>query len=121
MAKRKNPLKDLDAFLKQQATSLVNPEKVSAGKEEPQGQTNVATENPKENPTATKEDILAGLHTLASKEGEDFRSSFYNIIRETLENLDHSSAADKMLINTVLYLDDRSNWKDNIQTYWKNR
>ncbi|ELR73533.1 hypothetical protein C900_02618 [Fulvivirga imtechensis AK7] len=120
MAKRKNPLKDLDAFLKQEASSLVNPKKVGTQKEEKNIQP-VAPEPKEEKKAATKEDIISELRMLAGKEGDEFRSSFYNIIRETLEGLDHSSAADKMLINTVLYLNDKSNWKDNIQTYWKNR
>ena len=33
MAKRKNPLKDIDAFLKQESTSFVDPEKISSKKE----------------------------------------------------------------------------------------
>lgn len=117
MAKRKNPLKDLDAFLKKEATSFVNPEKITS---QPKEEASPATEK-KHKTTTSKEEILAELEALARKEGGDFRKSFYNIIRETLEKLDYSTPADKMLINTILYLNDQPNWKDNIQTYWKNR
>lgn len=115
MAKRKNPLKDLDAFLKQEATSFVNPEKIQP--EEKKEATPEATTPRTQQPS--REEILSELQALANREGSSFRHSFYGLIRETLENLDHLTAEDKMLINTVLYLDDKQGWKENIKSYWQ--
>ncbi|GAA0891192.1 hypothetical protein GCM10009122_08710 [Fulvivirga kasyanovii] len=127
MAKRKNPLKDIDAFLKQESTSFVDPEKISPKKEKKAASTkdkaSLASESTstEKGEQVSKEDIIAELHTLASKEGGAFRGSFYSIIRETLESLEHSTAEDKMLINTLLYINDKNNWKKNIKSYWQNK
>ncbi|MTI20005.1 hypothetical protein E1176_03125 [Fulvivirga sp. RKSG066] len=108
MAKRKNPLKDLDDFLKQEATSFVKPD---------------ATEKPAESITSertplTADEIIEAIGQLASKDQETYRKELFLIIKTSLERLDHSSADDKMLINTLLYLQDKNNWKENIKTYW---
>jgi len=109
MAKRKNPLKDLDDFLKQEATSFVKPEK----KEEPEE--SLASEKPG---LATAEDIIEAIGQLANKDQSVYREELFQIIKSSLEKLDHTSADDKMLINTLLYLKDKNNWKENIKTYW---
>lgn len=127
MAKRKNPLKDIDAFLKQESTSFVDPEKISPKKEKKASDKKEQASLPSEDTSkvkgeqVSKDVIIAELHTLAHKEGETFRASFYNIIRETLEGLDYSTAEDKMLINTLLYINDKNNWKENIKSYWQNK
>ncbi|UII29804.1 hypothetical protein LVD17_16005 [Fulvivirga ulvae] len=127
MAKRKNPLKDIDAFLKQESTSFVDPKKISPKKEKIQSDSEDATSLTVEDASKakkeqiSKEDIIAELHTLANKEGDAFRGEFYNIIRETLEGLGYSTAEDKMLINTILYINDKANWKENIKSYWQNK
>ncbi|MBL6448185.1 hypothetical protein JMN32_17835 [Fulvivirga sp. 29W222] len=127
MAKRKNPLKDIDAFLKQESTSFVNPEEIS-----PKKRKKDSDKQEEESPTAkpalkamkeqvSKEDIIAELHALANKEGDTFRPSLYEIIRKALESLEHSTAEDKMLINTLLYINDKANWKENIKNYWQTK
>lgn len=109
MAKRKNPLKDLDAFLKQEATSFVKPEK-----SEPES--SLATEQPG---LASADEIIDAINQLAAKDKETYRNELYRIIKSSLENLDSSTPEDKMLINTILYLRDKSNWKNSIKEYWK--
>lgn len=127
MAKRKNPLKDIDAFLKQESTSFVDPEKISPKKGKKttssEAKASLAAEVPVKasKEQISKEEIISELQALANKEGDAFRASFYNIIRETLEGLNHSTAEDKMLINTLLYISDKSNWKDNIKGYWQSK
>ncbi|MEP2772437.1 MAG: hypothetical protein ABJH05_09825 [Fulvivirga sp.] len=109
MAKRKNPLKDLDAFLKQEATSFVKPEKA-------QPEASLATEQPG---LATADEIIDAINQLAAKDSETYRNELYRIIKSSLENLDASTPEDKMLINTILYLRDKVNWKSNIKKYWE--
>lgn len=111
MAKRKNPLKDLDAFLKQEASSFVKPEK-----KESSPQDSVATEQPA---IATTNEIITAIDQLAKKDQKQFREDFFEIIKSSLEHLDPQSAEDKMLINTILYLKDKDNWKENISSYWE--
>jgi len=113
MAKRKNPLKDLDAFLKQDASSFVKPEKKEPP---PSAQATVATEQPA---FATTDEIITAIDQLAKKDQKQFREDFFEIIKSSLEHLDPQSAEDKMLINTILYLKDKDNWKENISSYWE--
>jgi hypothetical protein len=115
MSKKKNTLKDLDEFLKQQAASLVPPEPVTMPP---------APEPEKHEPAllATPEshaNIKTDLQTLASKEHHTFRKEFYDIIVKTIESYPSTSPEDKMLINTALYLKSGERWKDVIREYWK--
>ena len=118
MSKKKNTLKDLDDFLKQQAAMLVAPEKLS-GK--------VAEPVPDQHPIPVDEEaisvnkILHNLRTLSVQEKSSFRKNLYDIIIQSLEAQEQSLSEDKMLINTVLYLKNGNNWKDAIRAYWKNR
>jgi len=113
MAKRKNPLKDLDAFLKQEASSFVKPEK-----KDDTATTSTVSEKPA---LASSDEIISAIDQLAKKDQGRFREEFYEIIKSSLEHLDPNSSEDKMLINTILYLKDKDNWKVNIQDYWKKR
>lgn len=117
-------MKDIDAFLKQESTSFVNPEKISVQKEKAAADISTVpeqAEKTKDTEHVSKEVIISELQALASEEGDDFRTSFYDIIRATLESLNRSTSEDKMLINTLLYLNDKANWKDNIKTYWQKK
>lgn len=119
MTKRKNPLKDLDAFLKQEASSFVNPERIAAP---PTKTPDVEAVQDQNKPGLEPEqEIVIALQALAEKEGSGFRSSLYAIIRETLEKLEDSTAEDKMLINTLLYLNNKPAWKTDIRNYWSER
>lgn len=106
MAKRKNPLKDLDAFLKQEASTFVKPE-------------NSPQEEVSADALHTKEDIVAAIGQLAAEDPAHYREALFDIIKTAIEQLDHTSSEDKMLINTILYLKDKNNWKENISSYWE--
>ena len=112
MAKRKNPLSDLDAFLKQEASSLVKPEGLK--KEQP-------TANTETQEAPTKEKIVELLVALGESEGANFSDTLYYIIRETFDTLGTHSSEDKMLLNTVLYLKNKPNWKVSLEDYWSNQ
>ena len=117
MSKKKNTLKDLDEFLKQQAATLVTPAPLST------------SDTPKETPIATAavheaispDKILNDLKALSASEGPSFRKQFYDLIIHTVESHKTSSPEDKMLINTALYLKSGSNWKNAIKEYWAGR
>lgn len=109
MAKRKNPLKDLDAFLKQEASSFVKPEPKQPAESITSGHTGMAT----------ADEIIEAIEALAAKDRDTYRKELFEIIKASIEHLDKTSAEDKMLINTILYLKDKNNWKENIKNYWE--
>jgi len=111
MAKRKNPLKDLDAFLKKEASSFVKPEK--------KADTPPSSAASEKAALTSSRDIISAIDQLAKKNQSEFREEFFEIIKSSLEHLDPQSAEDKMLINTILYLKDKENWKENIASYWE--
>jgi hypothetical protein len=118
MSKKKNTLKDLDEFLKQQAATLVPPEKLSDKTETPRevkteiSQAAVAAE-------ISSDKILSDLKQFAKTEGPGFQKKLYDLIIQSLEGHDNKLPEDKMLINTALYLKSGSKWKEAIQNYWK--
>lgn len=122
MSKKKNTLKDLDEFLKQQAATLVSPVQLSEKIEAPEPVKQSAAPSPtvttfsEEVSTST---LLRDLNTLAAKEGSSYRKKFYDLIIQSLENQNQSLPEDKMLINTALYLKSGDNWKDAIRNYWR--
>ncbi|HYC87234.1 MAG TPA: hypothetical protein VEB86_18510 [Chryseosolibacter sp.] len=121
MSKKKNTLKDLDQFLKQQAATLVAPETLKEKKD--LMLTAVITEPAAdpftEDPSADK--ILADLQAIAKAEGEKFPAKFYDLIIKTLEVRTKVTPEDQMLINTALYLKSGPQWKEVIRSYWRNR
>ncbi len=153
-AKKKNTLKDLDAFLKQEASSLVSPEKVekktveegtSASAEENEssaasmvtepsdrmGRKSETVQKPtkpdeleeelSETPIETTQEIIVkALLRLHEETGDKFREELYKLLKTTLEQLPESTAADKMMINTVLFLRHREDWEEVIRSYWEN-
>ncbi|MBL0745906.1 hypothetical protein [Chryseolinea lacunae] len=131
MSKKKNTLKDLDEFLKQQAATLVSPtplrEKIEettppAPRPEPVATAPVQHAPETSAPVATEvtsATILEDLKTLSDKEGVFFRQKFYDLIIQSLESQKKSLPEDKMLINTALYLKSGSLWKEAIRDYWK--
>jgi hypothetical protein len=135
MSKKKNTLKDLDDFLKQQAATLVSPAKLSeqietppppAAEAAPVVSPQVTTPPVVEPAPAVVEEvttakILEAIKTLAQKEGTTVHYKLYDVILQAAETKVISSAEDKMLINTVLFLKSGDNWKDVIRDYWKNR
>jgi hypothetical protein len=123
MSKKKNTLKDLDEFLKQQAATLVPPKPLSEKVEEPLPE---ESEEPVIQKTvATREvsleKILEDLETLSQKEGTTFRKKIYDLILQAADSAQQSLPEDKMLINTVLYLSNGTRWKDAVREYWRKK
>lgn len=105
MSRNKNPLKDLDLFLRQQASSLVTPTPLSE---------RIAQESevPQEHP---REDLVQQLIKLAETDRQQF-----------LDTVIEAAAASKLpentlLINTALYLKHPQNWKEAVLNYWKSK
>lgn len=121
MSKKKNTLKDLDEFLKQQAATLVSPVQLSEKIEvpEPVRQAPIAVAAPTVTEEISTSTLLRDLNALADKEGSSYRKKFYDLIIQSLENQNQSLPEDKMLINTALYLKNGDNWKDAIRNYWR--
>ncbi|RAV98277.1 hypothetical protein [Pseudochryseolinea flava] len=139
MSKKKNTLKDLDEFLKQQAATIVPPTPLSekVEKQKPTSEQEKPVIEPKEvvaeiteaaaasvakQPTQelSLEKILEDLETLAQKEGTSFRKKVYDLVLQAADSEEGvSQAEDKVLINTILYLKNGSRWKDAIRDYWR--
>ena len=121
MSKKKNTLKDLDEFLKQQAATLVAPARLSekVKEDKPEVREIVSAASPDEIISAGK--ILHDLQWLAKNEKGAFRKNLYDLIIQTVEGQDQSLPEDKMLINTALYLKSGERWREVIREYWKNK
>jgi hypothetical protein len=142
MSKKKNTLKDLDECLKQQAATLVTPSPLSGQlppeRPAPAAPAPVVAEPAVVAPPApvaaapqvqqpvvqevTAESIAQALQTLYRREGGlAYRQKLYDIILNATEAPGHALPEDKMLINTVLYLNSGDQWKETIRTYWRNK
>lgn len=115
MSKKKNTLKDLDEFLRQQATTLVPieglPVKETTAKE------NVPTPPASVMVSPQQPALKDFLSTLPAQ--QNFRTELYDAIIALFENQKELLPEDRMLINTALYLRHGSHWKTAIQQYWK--
>jgi hypothetical protein len=125
MSKKKNTLKDLDEFLKQQAATLVPPTPL-ADKVEAAAQPAETKPAPQNAATPAAHDvsldqILEDLESLSQKEGTTFRKKVYDLILQAAESGQQSLPEDKMLINTVLYLTSGPRWKDAVREYWRKK
>jgi hypothetical protein len=122
MSKKKNTLKDLNDFLKQQAATLVSPPRLNEQPEpEPENIVQPIAEIKSAQPEVTMETILAGLAQLSKKDSAQFRRKFYDLIVQSMEAQPKSLPEDKMLINTALYLKNPNSWKETIREYWRNK
>jgi hypothetical protein len=131
MSKKKNTLKDLDEFLKQQAASLVSPEKLNIPKEEPKEEEvvppveNVSVQStPVEAERVIAEptfhDALEQLKMLSRKNDYlEFRKKMYDMLLSVMDAQHHQVPEDKIFINTLLYLKHGQRWKDGIREYWQ--
>jgi len=117
MSKKKNTLKDLDEFLKQQAASIVEPTKLGL----PSSDNADHTIRIQEKKSIDFAHITEQLKFAADEQGKDFRETLYNFIIQSIESLDQSLPEDKMLINTALYLKSGDQWKEVIRQYWRGR
>ena len=128
-AKKKNPLKDLGAFLahQEEQSHVPEPKKLSDATEEFMGKkptqiTKVGRPSKiTVSPEVNAESITTLLAELCKKNQEGFRADFYQIIIDTIGQLDESKPEDKMLINTAIYLSNQDNWKDAVAAYWESR
>lgn len=105
MSKKKNTLKDLDEFLKQQAAVLVPPaplaEAVQTARESVK-HTAMASSPAVESPGFSKEEL-------------------YDMVLAALESQKSLTSEDTMIINSILYVRNQPNWKEAVRTYWSNR
>ncbi len=104
MSRHKNPLKDLDVFLRQQASSLATPTPLSERLE---------AEPTEEH--AEKDTVVKQLIRLAEAD----RKQFLDAIIQAAEASNHPESA--LLINTALYLKYPDNWKEAVTNYWKSK
>lgn len=124
MSKKKSTLNDLEEFLKLQASSLVTPsslgEKVKetpAVKTEPAVATETASAStPVTKDKLTEKELISAIHELAVN-----KKDFYQFITTVVETLPAKSTEDTLLINTALYLQGGSNWKEVVRDYWRNK
>lgn len=114
MSKKKNTLKDLDEFLKQQAATLVAPARLS-DKIEEKPTPAAATAGQQISMSQIEEELAR----LSAEEGSAFRKKLYDLIIKILERQVEPMAEDKLLINTAIYLKSGDNWKDAIRDYWR--
>ena len=119
MSKKKNTLKDLDEFLKQQAASIVEPSRLSD---------KVSAASPSESESIVikadpinLDEINDRLKSLSNLSGTSFRENLYDFIIHSIESLDRCQPEDKMLINTALYLKSGDQWKEVIRRYWQKK
>jgi hypothetical protein len=126
--KKKNPLKDLSAFLahQEEASKITTPKDVADhGEFMEQKPTQVAVVNRPEKvkigEEVSPELIIDMLDQLMKKNSVNFREAFGEIILNTIEKIPNPQPADTMLINTVLYLNNQDNWDDAVKSYWDNR
>lgn len=121
MSKKKNTLQDLNEFLKQQAATLVSPDKL--GEKFPES---AAAVNQTPDPVIPEarvtelslEKIVSDLGALSKQEGTPLPKKLYDLIIRALETQGTTSPEDKMLINTALYLKYGERWKEKIAEYW---
>jgi hypothetical protein len=121
MSKKKNTLKDLDEFLKQQAATLVAPPKLSVMQEPERRTVQADAGDALTNVEITIERIMNDLQALAGKQDPKFKKDFYDLIIRTLESQTKTSPEDKILINTALYLKHGNRWKEMVRAYWKDK
>jgi hypothetical protein len=131
MSKKKNTLKDLDEFLKQQAATLVSPTRLSEKAEAAETAAPSSTPSPEEKPTNIQKaapektistsSLVEGLKQLAQAKGTTVNEEMSSFILAAMESQNEFTPEDKMLINTALYLKHGPDWKDAIRQYWKNK
>ncbi len=110
MSKKKNTLRDLDNFLKQQASLLVVPESPA-----------VAPVDQSEEPDAIEAQEPEQPAAPVTSEAIESREKLYDLIIHSLEKRKDPSPEDAVLINTALYLKSGSNWREAIRQYWQGR
>lgn len=114
MAKRKNPLKDLDAFLKQEAKTFVQPDKLAANPIQEEPIASSKKEANTDHQIVNEETVIEFLSNLKNSDNH----SFYEVLKLAAEKSGLESSENKMLVNTILYLQNKEDWKEVIKDYW---
>src|SRR5687767_11095146 len=117
MSKKKNTLKDLDEFLKQQAASLVTPESIPVQADNIIPPTDYSAQAPMSDGAVTTDTVFKDLYRLAAQDPDSFRQKLYALIIQIVEAQQPTLPEDKMLINTALYLKSGEHWKEAIREY----
>ena len=127
-AKKKNPLKDLDAFLahQEEASKIAIPKKVKDHEEfMEQKPSQVAAVNRPEKVKISEEvtpaSVVNLLNQLMEENPASSREILGEVILKVMEKMPDQQPADKMLINTVLYLNNQEDWKSVVESYWDDR
>ena len=118
MSKKKNTLKDLDEFLKQQATSLVSHASVTTPVEEKKVIPPTDYRDHSDG-AVTTDAIFLSMRELMQHDPDSFRQKLYALIIQILEAAPDSLPEDKMMINTALYLKSGEHWKEAISEFWR--
>lgn len=108
MSKKKNTLKDLNEFLKQQAATLVAPATLSE---------KVSKEEKKTSQKSADKEFIQPTTDKTDQE----RLALCDTIIKTLEAKPHLDPEDMMLINTALYIKNGKNWKEAVREYWRGK
>lgn len=99
---KKNPLNDLDQFLKQEASSIVTPSSLS--------------DKLKQNESTTPEPVSGSIEEQLLMLAKQDSSKFYDTLITVGEKIGNEKST--MLINTALYLKHGDNWKEAVKAYW---
>lgn len=116
MSKKKNTLKDLDEFLKQQAATLVPPKKLVEDE-----QPAIPSTSQSSTPPSSIESFAVELHGYINRSRMDKASAVCDVILELFHDVSETTPEEKMLINTALYLKNPDDWKNVIRQYWRNK
>ncbi|GCC53633.1 hypothetical protein SanaruYs_38780 [Chryseotalea sanaruensis] len=100
---KKNPLNDLDQFLKQEASSIVTPSSLS--------------DRLKQNESATSAPVAGSIEEQLLLMAKQDASKFYDTLITVGEKIGNEKST--MLINTALYLKHGDNWKEAVKAYWE--
>lgn len=100
---KKNPLNDLDQFLKQEASSIVTPSSLS--------------EKLKQNESTTPAPVAGSIEEQLLMMAKQDASKFYDTLITVGEKIGNEKST--MLINTALYLKHGENWKEAVKSYWE--
>jgi len=127
-AKKKNPLKDINAFLahQEQASQIAVPNPVANHDEYLEQKPSqvakvVRPEKVKITEEVTLQSAIKLLQQLMQKNPSSARESLSEVVIKTVEQLEDRSPADTMLINTLLYLNNQDDWKAAVEAYWAKR
>lgn len=105
MSKRKNPLQNLDKFLKQEASSFVQPKRLSD-----QEKTAGSTDH--------EQEVFEIIEKLAVENNNTSKKQFLLTCLKFFEAEGIKSSREKLFVNTILYLLHEDQWEEKVKEYW---